>query len=84
MQAKTKRTYNLSARTVAMVRELAARPELSASQDRIVEMAVERLDREVRAREETLAWGRAGEDAEFRTEMRELAAAYDDSEAWPA
>ena len=54
------------------------------SQDRVVELAVERLYREVREREEAAAWTAAAEDPEFRSEMQDIAAAYGDRKSWPA
>jgi hypothetical protein len=54
------------------------------SQDRVVELAIERLYRETREREEVAAWARAAGDPEFRSEMRDLAAAYGDRDSWPA
>jgi hypothetical protein len=87
MNAKTKRTYNLSVETVAHVRDLASRGgDLRRSQDGIVEMAVEQLYREVRDKEEAALWARASEDSEFQAEMKSLSLAYRDRdlEAWPA
>jgi hypothetical protein len=49
-----------------------------------VELAVERLYREIREREEAAAWASAAEDPEFRSEMRDIAAAYGDRDSWPA
>ena len=84
MTTRTKRTYNLSPSTVARVRELAETYGAASSQDRVVELAVERLYREIREREEAAAWASASEDPEFRSEMRDIAAAYGDRESWPA
>ncbi len=84
MPAKTKRTYNLSVEVVTHVRDLAGLMGTTVSQDRVVELAVERLYREIREREEAAAWATASEDPEFRSEMRAIAAAYGDQESWPA
>jgi hypothetical protein len=84
MNTRTKRTYNLSPSTVARVRELAETYGAAGSQDGVVELAVERLYREIREREEAAAWAAASEDPEFRSEMRDIAAAYGDRESWPA
>ena len=84
MPTKTKRTYNLSVEVVTHVRDLAGLMGATMSQDRVVELAVERLYREVREREEAAAWAAASEDPEFRSEMRDIAAAYGDRESWPA
>lgn len=74
MPPRTKRTYNLSIDAVAHVRDLAARDGLPASQDGIVELAIERLYRDVRATDDAQAWGRAADDDAFRLEMRGVAA----------
>lgn len=84
MAMRTKRTYNLSPVTVNRVRELAETYDAASSQDRVVELAVDRLYREVRERDEATAWANAAEDPEFRSEMRDIAAAYGDRESWPA
>jgi hypothetical protein len=83
MTAKTKRTYNLSEETVARVRELAGQAGAASSQDAVVELAVERLYRQVRDQEEASLWARASEDPEFRAEMKAIAVDYGDLEAWP-
>jgi hypothetical protein len=83
MATKTKRTYNLDPATVERVREIAHRADIAASQDRVVDIAVERLYDELRAREEEVLWAEARLDAEFRTEMRQLANVYRDTESWP-
>ena len=84
MSTRTKRTYNLSPEAVAHVRDLAARGDLAPSQDAVVEMAIEQLYREVRDREEAIAWSRAASDQGFRREMRTLAAELDGGSGWPA
>ena len=84
MSHRTKRTYNLSTETVERVRELSARYGSAPSQDAVVELAVDRLYREVREREEAEAWARAADDPEFRAEMRDIAEAFGDRDTWPA
>lgn len=84
MKTKVKRTYNLSVEVVSHVRDLAGLMGATVSQDRVVELAVERLYRETREREETATWAQAAEDLEFRSEMRDIAAAYGDRDSWPA
>ncbi len=84
MSSRTKRTYNLSEQTVSRVRELAGRYEAAPSQDRVVELAVERLYRAVRDEQEAQAWARAAEDPEFRAEAKRIARDYGDRESWPA
>ena len=83
MPTRTKRTYNLPVQTVHRVRELAARPELESSQDRIVELAIDELYRSVRDREEAASWGRAAVDPEFQAEMRQVDADLRPHERWP-
>ena len=84
MSTKTKRTYNLSPEAVAHVRDLAARGDLAASQDAVVEMAIEQLYREVQDREEAALWSTAARDEGFRREMRALASDLDGPATWPA
>lgn len=81
---RTKRTYNLSRTTVDRVRELAERYGLARSQDAIVEVAVDRLYRDIQAEHEATLWAESKSDVDFQAEMRWLAAAYRDRETWPA
>ena len=78
-----KRTYNLSEEAVTRVRELAGPYRAAPSQDRVVELAIERLYRDVREREEADRWATASGDAEFRAEMTEIADGYDEPASWP-
>jgi hypothetical protein len=84
--AKVKRTYNLSERTVRSVRELSERYGVARSQDGVVELAVDELERRLRDAEETRAWAAAREDPEFQREATDLEGAYRaaDAETWPA
>lgn len=84
--AKVKRTYNLSERTIRTVRELSERYSLDRSQDAVVELAVEDLERRLRDAEEAQVWAAAAEDPDFRLEAEYLEAAYRsaDAETWPA
>ena len=83
MSTKTKRTYNLGPETVEHVRELAMRFGAATSQDRVVEMAIERLYREHLDRLEAERWAEAADDPEFRSEMDSIARSYGDHESWP-
>jgi hypothetical protein len=83
MEARTKRTYRISARTQARVRELASRYGIAGSQDAVVEAAVDRLYREVEAQAETERWADAAADPEFRDEAAGIARIFDSAEAWP-
>lgn len=83
MTTRAKRTYNLSAEAIAHVRDLVGRPGAAASQDGVVELAIERLHREIQDQEEAALWSRAAQDPEFRAEMRDIATAFADLETWP-
>ena len=81
---KTKRTYNLSHRTIETVQALAER-RIAPTQDALVELAVDELARRVRDADEAAAWASAAADPEFAAEVAELEAIYrDGAEAtWP-
>jgi len=81
--ARAKRTYNLSAETVRRVRELASEYRVAASQDGVVELAVDRLFREAVDRAEAGQWAEAAHDPAFRAEAVEIAAAFGDAGRWP-
>lgn len=83
MGTRIKRTYNLSPEVVAQVRDLANRSTSGASQDRIVEEAIESYYRDAQAHEELASWARAREDPAFQAEMQGLSTAYRDLESWP-
>jgi hypothetical protein len=84
--AKVKRTYNLSERTIRTVRDISERYGLDRSQDAVVELAVEDLERRLRHAEEARVWAAAAEDPDFRREAEDLEAAYRsaDAQTWPA
>ena len=84
MSGTTKRTYRLTERAQGRVRELAGRYEVAGSQDAVVELAVDRLYREVEAAAEAREWAAAAEDPEFRSEMDEIARDFSSAETWPA
>jgi hypothetical protein len=81
---KTKRTYNLSRRTIETVQALAER-KVAPTQDALVELAVDELARHVRAADEADAWAAAAADPEFAAQAEELEVAYRaaDAETWP-
>ena len=83
MAARTKRTYNLSPATVHRIRELAEIPGVARTQDEVVELAVERLYLDVRAREEAAAWEEAAADPSFGDEMARIAWDFARSETSP-
>lgn len=86
MQRRTKRTYNLSPATVRRVREMAERYGVAPSQDAVVELAVEELERHLREEREAAAWEEVAADARFQAEVHDLEGAYRaaDRETWPA
>lgn len=86
MANRVKRTYNLPPSTVRRVREMSERYGVAASQDAVVELAVDELDRRLRDQREAAAWEAAADDATFRAEAAELEVAYRsaDGETWPA
>ena len=81
---KTKRTYNLSRRTIETVQALAER-KVAPTQDALVELAIDELARHVRDTDEADAWTAAAADPEFAAEAEELEVAYRaaDAETWP-
>jgi len=83
MSSKVKRTYNLSPEAVTRVRELAGPYGAAPSQDGVVELAIERLYRDIREREEADLWATASGDAEFRAELAVIADEYDEPGSWP-
>jgi hypothetical protein len=82
MSARTKRTYNLSSATVRRVREMAERYGVAPTQDAVVELAVDELERRLRDEREASVWEEAATDPA----LTELADAYrtTDRETWPA
>jgi hypothetical protein len=83
MEARTKRTYRLSARTQARVKELSGRYGVAGSQDAVVEVAVDRLYREIEAEAEGVRWAEAATDPAFRSEIAAIARLFDAAETWP-
>jgi hypothetical protein len=81
-----KRTYNLPPRTVNQVREMAERYGVAASQDGVVELAVNELARRLHDQLEADAWAAAAQDPAFRAEIEQLEADYRlaERETWPA
>ena len=86
MANRVKRTYNLSPATVRRVREMAERYGVAASQDGVVELAVDELERHLREEREAEAWEAAATDPAFVAEVDEVGASYRtaDRETWPA
>jgi hypothetical protein len=84
--AKVKRTYNLSEETVRSVREISERYGLDRSQDGVVELAVEQLERQLRDADEARVWAAARIDPTFRAESDDVESAFRtaDRETWPA
>lgn len=86
MPARVKRTYNLDPGTVRRVREMAERYQVAPSQDAVVELAVDELERRLLDAREAEAWEAAASDPEFAAEVEETQTAYRtaDRETWPA
>jgi hypothetical protein len=86
MPTKQKRTYNLAPRTVRLVRELADDYNAAPTQDGVIELAVDELQRRLRETAEADAWEAAAGDAGFIGEVQELDEAFAsaDRETWPA
>lgn len=86
MPTRVKRTYNLAPQTVRRVREMAERYGVAASQDAVIELAVDELERRLRDEREASAWDAAAADPAFGAEVAELDSAYRsaDRETWPA
>ena len=86
MATKQKRTYNLAPRTVRAVRELADEYKAAPTQDAVIELAVDELQRRLRDAAEADAWEAAAGDSAFVVEAHGLDEAYAtaDRETWPA
>jgi hypothetical protein len=86
MPDRVKRTYNLEADTVQRVREMAERYGVASSQDAVIELAVDELERRLRETREADAWEAAAGDPGFAAESSEVHSAYRsaDRETWPA
>ena len=86
MATRMKRTYNLAPATVRRVREMAEEYGVAPSQDAVIELAVDELERRLRDQRESAVWEEAASDPGFRAEAGELDAAYRsaDRETWPA
>ena len=82
---RTKRTYNLPERTVRTVRELAATYGVAATQDGVIELAVDELARRLREEEEAARWAEAAANPAFRAEVAVVEDVYAaaDLETWP-
>jgi hypothetical protein len=85
MTARMKRTYNLAPATVRRVREMAENYAVAPSQDAVIELAVDELDRKLLEEREADAWELAATDPAFMAEAGELEEAYGsaDRETWP-
>ena len=86
MATRVKRTYNLTLGTIHRVREMAERYGVAPSQDAVIELAVDELERRIREQREAAAWDQAANDPGFHAEATELETAYGaaDRETWPA
>lgn len=85
MSSRIKRTYNLAPETVQRVRELTESYGVASSQDAVIELAVDELDRRLRETRESEIWAALADDPQARGEAADLEAAYAtaDAETWP-
>lgn len=83
---KVKRTYKLSADTVATVKRLVEEKHVAASQDALVEDAINEYVGILRDAEEARQWSRAADDPIFQAECDSIDVAFasDDAQAWDA
>jgi hypothetical protein len=86
MASRVKRTYNLAPATVRRVREMAERYRVATSQDAVIELAVDELERRLRDQTEADLWQKAAADPGFVAEVEGLEDAYRSAgrETWPA
>lgn len=70
---RTKRSYNLSAATIATVKRLVEVDHVAATQDALVEQAIAELDRVVQDAHDAQAWSDAARDEEFQAEIARFA-----------
>jgi hypothetical protein len=86
MADRVKRTYNLAPSTVLRVREMAEKYRVATSQDAVVELAVDELERRLRDEREAAEWEVAASDPAFRGEAADVEREYReaDRETWPA
>lgn len=86
MPSTVKRTYNLPPRTITQVREMAERYGVARSQDAVIELAVDELERRLNDEREAAAWEAAAADPTFQAEVADIEAVYRsaDRETWPA
>ena len=83
MATRAKRTYNLSTDAVRRVRELASDYGVAETQDRVVEIAIDRLYRDELEAREAAQWAAAGSDPDFRAELAQISEVMRDGEEWP-
>lgn len=86
MVNRVKRTYNLAPSTVRRVREMAEHYAVAPSQDAVVDLAVDELERRLREEREAATWEAAAADPAFGAEVDgfEMAFRSADGETWPA
>ena len=80
---RIKRTYNLNVQTISRVKELASDYGVADTQDRVVEIAIDRLYAEKRDEEEAALWAAAAKDPAFKREMVAVREVMDDKAGWP-
>jgi hypothetical protein len=83
VDTRSKRTYRLSERAQARVREMAGDYDVGGSQDAVVEIAVDRLYREVEAAAEAQRGAAAATDPAFTTQATDQEREFSELETWP-
>lgn len=76
MPTRVKRTYNLNPATVRAVREMASSYHVAGSQDAVIELAIDELQRRLQDEQESAAWKTAAHDPAFVAGARDLEDAF--------
>ncbi len=81
---KVKRTYNISADVVALVKRGVEDLHAAPSQDAFVEEAITAYARKLRDARDAQLWRQAADDPDYQAELRALNALFidDDRDAW--
>ena len=83
MSNKSKRTYNLSAETVALAKRL-VEEHAAPSQDALVEQAIVEFAHRLQDAKEAKQWAQAASDPDFQAESADIDWLYarEDTDAW--
>jgi len=79
---RVKKTYNLTPRTIELVREMVGK--VAGTQDAVVSRSVLAMARQVRDQEHARRWAQAARTPALQRELEEIAAEFeaDDRAAW--